>query len=231
MNPKNLPEKAARKYEAIRKKYRVNFESLRIRDHTLQILKINDLEKLLGGKDPFKNVEDFPFWVKLWEAAMVLADLIASMPPKPGQTLLELGAGLGAPGLAAAASGYTVTLSDYEPHILDVQYVNAAVNGLDNVDCKLIDWKNPPELSRFDTILGAEILFRDDFFAPLLDVFGKLLAPDGVIYLAHDVRRKSLPKFLLQAEKTYDIAVSTRKLTSDEGEMVIIVNRLTPKKD
>lgn len=157
---------------------------------------------------------------------MMLADLVVSQPPPEGKKLLELGAGLGAPGLAAALNGYEVTLSDYEQHILDFQKVSAAANGLDAVKFKLIDWKKPPELEKFNTIIGAEILFRDDFFAPLLKVFKKYLAPGGVIYLAHDVRRKSLPKFLELAEKEYEIAFSKRKLTSDEGEIHIIVNRL-----
>lgn len=227
MNSVKLPDKAAKKLTAIKKKYKVAFEPLRIGNHELKLLKITDLEPLLKGKDPFKNVSDFPFWVKLWEASMVLAQMLTTTPPKPDQTLLELGAGLGAPGLAAAACGHTVTLSDYEPHILDFQRISAAASNLTNIDYKVIDWLDPPDLPQFDTIVGAEILFREDFFTPLLNVFRKLLTPGGTIYLAHDARRKSLPKFLKAAEKEYKIAVSARKMASDDGELVIIVNRLT----
>lgn len=228
MNTAKLPAKEAKKLSAIRKKYKVAFEKLRIGEHELEILKVTDLEPLLKGKDPFKNVSEFPFWVKLWEASMVLAQLLTSMSPKPGQKLLELGAGLGAPGLAAAACGYNVTLSDYEPHILDFQRISAAASNLTNVDYKIIDWLNPPDLQQFDTIVGAEILFREDFFEPLLNIFKKMLAPGGAIYLAHDARRKSLPLFLHKAEKEYKIAVSSRKMTSDDEELTILINRLTP---
>ncbi|MGV1100171.1 class I SAM-dependent methyltransferase [Thiovibrio sp. JS02] len=228
MDPSQLPEKQYNMLREIRKKYKVDFSPLQLRGKEIQLLQVTDLETLLAGKDPFKNVQDFPFWVKLWEAAMVLADLMLTTPPrKEGQSLLELGAGLGAPGLAAASNGYAVTLSDYEPHILDFQRVSAAANGLKGINCRLIDWLKPPSLPRFDTIIGAEILFREEFFAPLLNVFRSLLADDGVIYLAHDVRRKSLPQFLLLAEKEYEIAVSARKMRSDDKELTIIVNRLT----
>lgn len=229
MTPTNLPETAAATLAQLRKKYKVAFEDLRIRDHALKLLQVTDLEPLLAGKDPFKNVSDFPFWVKLWESSMVLADLLAATPPKPGQTLLELGAGLGAPGLAAAACGYQVTLSDYEPHILDFQRVSAAASNLSGIKFKIIDWNNPPDLPQFDTIVGAEILFREEFFEPLLNIFRTLLAPGGTIYLAHDVRRKSLPQFLMKAEKEYQIAVSTRKLTSEDENLTVIVNRLLPR--
>jgi len=232
MNPAEiLSEKNYARLREIRKTYKVDFSPLKLRGKEIQLLQVSDLNHLLDGKDPFADIESFPFWIKLWEAAMVLADLMLATPPvKEGQSLLELGAGLGAPGLAAALAGYRVTLSDYEPHILDFQRVSAGATGLKGVDFRLLDWLNPPELPPVDTIIGAEILFREDFFAPLLNIFRSLLADDGVIYLAHDVRRKSLPKFLLLAEKEYEVAVSTRKMRSEGKEPTIIVNRLKRRK-
>lgn len=231
MNPAELPEKQFQTYREILKRYKVSFTPLTVRTHHLEILQVDDLEPLLAGKDPFKDVESFPFWVKIWEASLVLADLMASMPPRPGQTLLELGAGLGVPGLAAAAAGYQVTLSDYEQYILNFQKVNAAASKVEQqVNHALIDWLSPPDdLPRYDTIIGAEILFRETFFAPLISIFRTYLKPGGTIYLAHDVRRKSLPAFLLQAEKHFEVAVSKRTLRAEDKELTIIVNRLTPR--
>jgi len=228
MDPTQLPEKQYARLREIRKNYKVDFEPLHLRGKEIQLLQVTDLEPLLAGKDPFQDVESFPFWVKLWEAAMVLADLMLTTPPtKEGQTLIELGAGLGAPGLAAALAGYRVTLTDYEPHILDFQRVSAAATGLKGVECRMLDWLKPPTLPRFDTLIGAEILFREEFFAPLLNIFRSLLADQGVIYLAHDARRQSLPKFLRLAEKEYEIATNARKMRSEDKELTIIVNRLT----
>jgi protein N-lysine methyltransferase METTL21A len=226
MKTDQLPEKAYEKLRKIRRKYQVDFEPLKLRDIEVQILQVTDLESILAGKDPFKDVQNFPFWIRLWEASMLLADLIASTAPPENNSLLELGAGLGAPGLAAAASGYDVTLSDYEPHILDFQRVSAAASGLNDINFQILDWKKIPKMEMFNTIIGAEILFRDEFFEPLLNLFNQLLCPGGVIYLAHDIRRKSLPKFLLKAEKDYEIAVSTRKMKSEDEEITIIINRL-----
>ncbi len=221
-----LPGKAAEILKRIRKQYKVAFEPLSLKGMDLQILQVTDIEPLLAGKDPFKDTEGFPFWIKLWEASMVLAHTMASIPPRPGETLLELGAGLAAPGLVAAAHGYQVTLSDYEPIILDFERVSAAASGLEGVQFKIIDWKKPPALAPFDTIIGAEILFREEFFRPLLDVFATLLAPGGTIYMAHDMRRKSLNGFLQLAAKEYEIAFSTKKLKTPEGEITVVVNRL-----
>lgn len=221
-----LPDCIRPVYGRILRKYKVAFDTLKLGETQLHLLQVTDIEPLLKGKDPFHDVSSFPFWVKLWESSMVLAALLAKMPPQAGQTLLELGAGLAAPGLAAAQAGYRVTLSDYEQDILDFARVNAAVNNMDNVDFKVLDWKNPPDLGRFDIIVGAEILFREEFFEPLLAVFDRMLAPDGTIYLSHDMRRKSLPQFLKLAEKQYEIAISTRKMRSAEEILTVIVNRL-----
>ncbi len=213
----------------LKAEYRADFDRFKVRDLDLALLQVTDLEFLLKGRDPFADVAAFPFWSRLWEAAMVLADFLASTPIKAGARVLELGAGLGAPGLVAAARGARVTLSDYEPHILDFQRLSAVANGLDNLEARLIDWHKPPELPPFEMIVGAEILFREEFFAPLMTIFRKYLAPGGEIFLAHDASRKSLPVFLKAAEKDFDIAISQRRFHKDDSEVMIVLSRLTPK--
>lgn len=229
MDPQTLPVEERAIYNTIKQRYSVAFEPLKIRAHKLQLLKITDLEQMLEGKDPLKDVSTFPFWIRLWEAAIVLSEFIAGLPCTPGTTLLELGAGLGAPGLTAAASGFKVTLTDYEQLILDFERVNAAASRLANVRCTLLDWLNPPETERYDIVVGAEILFREEFFQPLLDVLRKTLKPDGVVYLAHDIKRRSLEPFLKMAEQEYRISASQRKLKSLEGDKIILLTRLQPR--
>lgn len=226
MKNDQLPEKGQEIVKRLRRNYRVGFEPYKVRDISLDLLKVTDLEHLLGDKDPFADVSSFPFWIKLWEAAMVLSEVMAVMEPDREKRVLELGAGIGVPGLVAAARGFQVTLSDYEPHILDFQRVSAMANNLDNVDFKIINWKKPPDLPAFDIILGAEILFRDEFFEPLLKVFNHYLKPGGEIYMAHDSRRQSLPRFLNLAQKDYEIGTRSRQMTSEDGELTILLNRL-----
>jgi len=230
MDPQTLPAAEQAIYARIKEQYRVAFEPLHLGDVRLNLLMVSDLEKLLDGKDPLKNVSDFPFWVKLWEAAIVLAQYLSSQNFTGETSLLELGAGLGAPGLAAAAAGCSVTLSDYEELILDFERVSAAASRLDNVRFENLDWKNPPEMERYDIIAGAEILCREEFFEPLLQVMRTCLKPNGVIYLAHDIKRNSLKPFLEMAESEYTVSASKKTLKSIEEDKVILLNRLIPKR-
>lgn len=229
MDIRTLPEQERQIYNRIKGDYKLTFDKLKVGNHSLRILKVVDLQEFLGDTDPFADVSQFPFWIKLWDAAILLSYVLTMIPERKGKTLLELGAGLGAPGLAAAASGFTVTISDYEEIIMDFQKVSAAASGLENVDFTLLDWLNPPQLPPFDVLAGAEILFREEFFEPLLRVFKTYLKPDGAVYLAHDARRKSLPKFLKLAEMDFSIAINKQDIKRDGTNRTIIINRLVRK--
>lgn len=229
MNIETLPERERQIYKRIRAKYRLTFDRLKIGEKDLRLLKIADLAEILGGKDPFANVSEFPFWVRLWDAAMVLAYVLGGQKDVAGKRLLELGAGLGAPGLAAAAAGYEVTISDYEDIIMDFQRVSAAASGLEGIEFIHLDWLNPPDLQPFDVLIGAEILFREAFFVPLLNIFKQYLKKDGMIFLAHDATRQSLSKFLQLAQDDFEISLKKQTLARDGKERTIIVNRLRHK--
>lgn len=230
MDIRTLPDFERHIYNRIQKQYRLTFDRLKIGEDVIRLLKVADLEEFLAGKDPFANVSEFPFWIRLWDAAMILSYVLHALPGAHGKRLLELGAGLGAPGLTAAAAGFAVTISDYEEIILDFQKVSAAASRLHNVDFALVDWLNPPDLGQFDLLVGAEILFREDFFQPLLNVFQEYLKDDGEIFLAHDARRQSLPRFLQLAQKDFAIAINKQNINKDGRNITIIVNRLRRRK-
>lgn len=229
MDIRTLPEYERQIYNDIRAKYSLTFDSLKVSGNTVRILKVADLEEFLEGKDPLADVSEFPFWIRLWDAAMILSYVLGAQTETKDKRLLELGAGLGAPGLAAAAAGFDVTLSDYENIIMDFQKVSAAASGLTNVEFSHLDWLNPPEIEPFDVLAGAEILFRDEFFEPLLNIFRTCLKPDGMIYLAHDSKRQSLGKFLKIAQADFDIALKEQSFIRDGKKITVIVNRLRHK--
>ena len=230
MDIRTLPEAERDIYNRIRKQYKLTFDKLTVHDQTIRLLKVADIEEFLDGKDPFSDVTEFPFWVKLWESAMILSQALSTLPDPAGKTMLEIGAGLGAPGITAAACGFDVTLSDYEDIIMDFEKVSVAASGLDSVDCIHLDWLDPPDLPPFDYLVAAEVLFREEFFEPLLNVFEKYLKPGGSIFLAHDARRKCLPLFMERAKETYNIAGQKQVMRKDGQDIAIIINRLQRKK-
>jgi len=229
MDIRTLPERERRIYNNLNKRYSLHFRSLKIADHTIRILQPSEIEELLGGQDPFSDIGSFPFWAKLWESSIVLAHILVAAPKKQTNRLLELGAGLGLAGIAASAAGFDVVLTDNDPIILDFQGVSAAANKDDSIEHLVFDWNNPPETDMFDVVAGAEILSSEEVLDPLLDICKNYLKEDGTIYLAHDVRRTSLPLFLEKAETFFHVGSKKQSLRMDGAVVDILVNRLKRK--
>ena len=211
------------------RKYQLDFEPVNIRGREFYFLHLADIEPLVAGRDIFANASEFPFWVKIWEASLVMANLMAAMPVREGLRVLELGAGLGVAGIVGAATGHHVTITDYEDEIMDFVRVSAEVNGCAaNVHLATLDWLNPSDIGEFDVIIGSEVLFHERFFEPLLACFKRYLKPGGVIYMAHDRRRKSLAPFLRMCEPHYDISARKQVMKSRGETLEIVLTRMIP---
>ncbi len=121
--------------------------------------------------------------------------------------MLELGAGLGLPGLAAAMGGARVTVTDWAPEAVRAAEVNAAHNGLE-VEALVVDWRAPAALvarAPWDLVLAADVLYEErngDALLPLLP----RLAPE--VLLADPDRAVAAP-FLEAAAADWTITTTT----------------------
>src|SRR5438874_1161086 len=86
--------------------------------------------------------EYMPYWADLWPAARMLAKVILHEPWPPGQEALEIGCGLGLPGIVALSVGLRVTFSDYDPCALYYAAANARLNGLSDFTTLRLDWRS-----------------------------------------------------------------------------------------
>ncbi len=224
-----IPQRVASIYARLKKRYSAGFEPIEVRGVIFNILAPQDLEPFVAGKDIFKEASEFPFWIKIWEASVILAHFMASLPSVPGQKILELGAGLGVTGLVASHFGHNVLLTDYGDEVMDFARISAAVNDCKTCSFDTLDWLDPKDLGKFDVIIGSEILFHQKFFDPLLSIFDKYLKPEGTIYMAHDSRRQSLGAFLPLCEKNFSIGVKKIDMKSNDENFSIILTRLARK--
>jgi len=203
-------------------------EVITLRGKTLKILRPAKLEEVFQG-DPFLETEKFPFWFKVWEASLVLADYLATLTPH--KKILELGAGLGVVSLFASAFGHEVTATDFDELPLALIQKSAEINHLKSLKVQKLDFFNPDLSETFDVIAGSEIIFKKSFYEPLLQIFTQFLNKDGEILLAHgEDRKKVLIPFLVRAQEFFEVQTSLRTLRSEDEKIVIILNRLLPKK-
>jgi predicted nicotinamide N-methyase len=180
---------------------------------------------------PEAGAEDLPYWTKLWPAALVLARFACRLPAAQSGQVLELGAGLGLPGLAAAACGHQTVLSDLDPDALEFARAGAELNSLqDDVQVRCLDWTEPlpAGLERVGTVLGAEILYHPPLYPHLVRLLGELTQRGAVVYLSLQERPFKI-EFFDMARECLDIR-GTKSLMRGESEpTTVCLYRLTKK--
>ncbi len=132
--------------------------------------------------------EYMPYWAHLWPAACFLAEVVLREPWPVGTMALEVGCGLGLPGLAALAAGLRVTFSDYDATALRFAADNARTNGFTAFDVLTMDWRRPPETLRYPAVLMADLLYDVALVRPLAGLLRRVLTPGGVGLLANGDR-------------------------------------------
>ncbi|HEC99770.1 MAG TPA: hypothetical protein ENN18_05250 [Proteobacteria bacterium] len=193
------------KLREIEKRFGIETTPVTVRGKTLQIAQVRDIERLVekqfSREDP---LADFPFWARIWEASIILADQLAQLEPVDGKEMLEIGAGIGLSGLFAAAFGHNVAITDYDQDALCFAMLSAEINGLDKVRFQTLDWCAPVLYKKYHYIIGSEVLFNEKLLLPLYELLQKALAPDGIVFFAHDKSRMSPCRFFDLAQKDFN---------------------------
>lgn len=153
-----------------------------------------------------KRDEYMPYWADLWPASRMLAKAVAkedwSKYPKTGDKLevLELGCGLGVPGLTALACGLRVTFTDYDLTAVQFAAANARRNKLYDFKAIPLDWRFPPADLRVPVILGADLSYETRNIDPLVKLIRQVLLPGGICLLTDQDRT---PAELLREQLGY----------------------------
>ena len=159
--------------------------TVKLHDHRLDLEVVEDIESLVT--DPYDE-DKVPSWADIWPAAYGLAYFIYRCPDFNGASLLELGAGIGLPGMAAALKGASVTLSDLNPMALDFCARNARRNGLQNVEVLLGDWRSFASDRKFEWIIGSDMLYDPKLNRHVARVVEEYLAEGVKVMFAHPGR-------------------------------------------
>ena len=152
-------------------RYQLGEEHHNICGRKIGVTCVEDAEALfdkLGMADPDSvevRDERMPYWATLWDSALILSDvLLSDNLIAPGESVLELGCGLGLVSSIACLKRARVTATDYQPNALKF----ARLNGLQIAGVAprtmLIDWRSPPQDLCYTTLLGADLVYELRFF-------------------------------------------------------------------
>lgn len=158
--------------------------TVRAGGRSLALVRPGDPDRLL--EDPavraWNAADDYmPYWAYLWPGAFLLGDAIAGGRWPAGTRALELGCGLGVPGLVAVAAGLHVRFTDHDRTPLGFVERSAAANGFDPAAYAvgLLDWRHPAA-ERYPLILGADITYERRLIPLVAGVIAAMLEPGGV---------------------------------------------------
>lgn len=117
--------------------------------------------------------------------------------------VLELGSGMGLPGLWAAAAGCEVTLTDSHSAVLELLERSCRLNGLSAVVRRLHFGDAPVWLADgFDLVLAADVMYEEGQAELLFRTAAAALRLGGVFLLGHKERSNlNLPSEIAFAER------------------------------
>jgi len=166
-------------------------EQVIVEGRTFIIMRPSESDRLLDHpsvRSAFAADEYMPYWTDLWPSARMLAKAILRESWPTAQRALEVGCGLGLPGIAALAMGLRVTFSDYDATALRFAADNARANGYHSFDTLQMDWRYPPDDIQFPIILASDLIYEMRNVAPLVALIKKMLEPNGLCLLTDQDR-------------------------------------------
>ncbi len=210
------------------KRFSENFV-LQLDSHLVNVSRIKDIDKLfvhlLKKENHTLDIQDerMPYWSDIWPSAIALSKYIDENPKiVQGKKVLELGCGLGMPGIVAAMNGAVVTMTDYLPEALMFTKSNWEKNLDIPFNGQLLDWRNSDKIEKADVILASDVAYESRSFEPLKAAFKNLLKPDGVLLLTEPNRKFTSP-FIELLKEDFEITKSDKKIVLDGINYVVSI--------
>lgn len=176
-------------------------ETVELAGRELTLLRPASADALID-EEAFDDDEFLPYWAELWASGVSLARAVDELDLK-GSRVLELGAGLGLPSLAAAIRGADVLATDWAEDAVELLRVNARRNSVE-LRAERVRWDEPASLlagAPWDFVIGADLLYE----ARNADQLVALLPLLGTDVLLADPGRPFVRGFLERAEERWTI--------------------------
>lgn len=166
-------------------------EKVIVEGRTFLIDRPGESDRLLDNpvvRSAFAADDYLPYWADLWPAARMLAKVILREQWPPGLEALEIGCGLGLPGITALAMGLRVIFTDCDATALRFAADNARLNSFDAFRTLQLDWRHPPADLKVPVVLASDLIYELRNVEPLVGLIKQILRPDGFCLLTDQDR-------------------------------------------
>jgi len=187
-----------------RKYYDVKTDKYSVGTEWITITMVDDTNRLLDEMSTKDHLleSNFPFWAELWSSGLALARYIWSNVDFQGEQVLELGCGLGIVGIVARKKQAKVLMTDYNDDALMFARYNAIKNRCEDIRFHHMDWRYPDlDNQKFKYILASDIIYEEQNWIPIVNIFDAHLEAHGEAILAEPNRPNAKGFFeILQRE-------------------------------
>lgn len=164
----------------------------------------------------------FPYWAKVWPAAIALAGFIEANPAYvKDRRVLELAAGLALPSMIAANHAEEVLASDYLPEAVEYVRYSAILNRYTNCKGMLINWHAIPPEADPDLVLMSDVNYDSSEFEQLLEVIRTFLKLQVKIILS--TPQRLVAKEFIAALLPYCIYQETVMIEEDGNSTAVSI--------
>lgn len=153
--------------------YATEIERFRFGSHEISVQRLKQVEQAIDlvfdwldqRGLPADEIECLaPYFGAVWPSALALASYVAQegeLGRLKGRSVLEVGCGLGVPGLVAAKYGADVAMSDGHPDVPRFLEANIALNGSPDIEFMFPDWKSGQLPNRqFEFVIASDVLYE-----------------------------------------------------------------------
>ena len=153
--------------------------------------------------DPDDDDPPAPYWAWQWAGGLALAHHFMAQPAAvAGKRVLDLGAGSGLVGIAAARAGATVSAAEVDPNGRAAIALNAVANAVSIPLVEVDIAGRPPD--GFEVIAAGDVFYNPDVGRLMLP-FLERCAAAGMAGLMGDPDRRDLPVERLERIASYKV--------------------------
>ena len=188
-------------------------DTMVVAGHALTLLRPASADQLID-EEAFDDDEFLPYWAELWPSGVALAAAVEGLDLR-GARVLELGAGLGLPSLAAALGGANVVATDWAEEAVQLLRLNAGRNRVE-LRAEQVRWDMPEPLidaAPWPLVLGADLLYERRNADQLLELLPRL----GADVLLADPGRPFAKGFLERASVAWTVETTADALLPGGG--------------
>jgi predicted nicotinamide N-methyase len=188
-------------------------ETIDLAGRTLTLVRPASADELID-EEAFDDDEFLPYWAELWPSGVALAQAVVAFDLRDVR-VLELGAGLGLPSLAAALGGARVLATDWADEAVELLRLNAGRNRI-GLRAERVRWDMPEPLidaAPWPLVLGADLLYERRNADQLLELLPRL----GDDVLLADPGRPFAKGFLERASVAWTVETTVDALLPSGG--------------